>query len=58
MPVANELRQEIGGGTLTRERILGNSKRIKGDSGRGSERFEQVTEKAAEEGSKEAACWS
>ena len=30
-PMANELRQEIGGGTLAgRERILGNSERIKG----------------------------
>ena len=30
--MANELRQEIGGGTLAgRERILGNSERIKGD---------------------------
>jgi len=31
--MANELRQEIGGGTLARrERILGNSETIKGDS--------------------------
>ena len=30
MPTANELRQETGGGTLAgRERILGNSERIK-----------------------------
>ena len=39
--MANELRQEIGGGTLEgRERILGNTEKIKGDS----ERFEQDPE--------------
>ena len=33
--MANEPRQEIGGGTLAgNERILGNSERIKGDRGR------------------------
>ena len=40
--MANELRQEIGGGALEgptgRERILGNSERIKGDAGRDAER--------------------
>jgi hypothetical protein len=31
--MANEMRQEIGGGTLTgRERILGNGERLKGRS--------------------------
>jgi hypothetical protein len=36
---ANELRQEIGGGTLVgRERILGNGERIKGDTRRKSGR--------------------
>ena len=33
-PMANELRQEIGGGTLAgRERMLGNSERLKGEIG-------------------------
>lgn len=33
--MANKVRQEIGGGTLAgKERILGNSERIKGDTGR------------------------
>ena len=37
--MANELRQEIGGGTLVgKERILGNSERIKGDTRRKSGR--------------------
>ena len=37
--MANELRQETGGGALSgRERILGNSERIKGDAGRDAER--------------------
>ena len=36
--MANELRQEIGGGTLAgRERILGNSDGIKGSPGRDPE---------------------
>ena len=36
--MANELRQEIGGGTLAgRERILGNSEGIKGSPGRDPE---------------------
>jgi hypothetical protein len=39
--MANELRQEIGGGTLAaRERILGNSERIKGET---RERFKRGT---------------
>jgi hypothetical protein len=34
-PMANQLRQRIGGGTLAgRKRILGNSERIKGGAGR------------------------
>jgi hypothetical protein len=38
MTLANELRQEIGGGTPAgRERILGNSERLKGDAGRATE---------------------
>ena len=33
-PMANKLRQEIGGGTLAgRERMLGNSERLKGEIG-------------------------
>lgn len=38
-PMANEVRQEIGGGILAGgERILGNSERIKGAAGRDTER--------------------
>lgn len=40
--MANELRQEIGGGTLAgRERILGNGERLKGDAGQEGRREQQ-----------------
>ena len=43
-PTANEMRQEVGGGTLAgTERILGESERMKGDPGR--ERFRGATER-------------
>jgi hypothetical protein len=41
--MANELRQEIGGGTLARgERILGSSMRIKGDTERRDRQTEEM----------------
>ena len=48
--MANELRHGKGGGTLAeREKILENSGKIKGDTGRAERRLEQFPQGEAEE---------